>query len=81
MSGDITVAGHDRGPLYGTESIGFYVVCGCGDRFDGLSRNEAVDAHEQHVGALALKPGVAKARRMLADTLERGKPEPAEVQA
>lgn len=25
---DITVDGHDRGPLYGTEALGFHSVCG-----------------------------------------------------
>lgn len=79
MSGDITVPGHDRGPLFGVESIGFHIVCGCGDRFDGLSRNEVVDLHERHVAGLSLRPGVTKARQALAASLERGKPEPAEV--
>lgn len=73
MSGDITVDGHDRGPMFGVESIGFHIVCGCGDRFDGLSRNEVVDAHERHVAGLSLRPGVAKARQALADAVGRGK--------
>lgn len=79
MSGDITVPGHVRGPMIGAESIGFHSVCACGDRFDGISRNEVVDAHEHHVAALSLQPGVAKARRALATSLERGKPEPTEM--
>lgn len=77
---DITVEGHVRGPMIGAESFGFHSICDCGDRFDGNTPGEVRDAHEQHVAAIVLKPGVAKARQALATSIERGKPESVVVQ-
>lgn len=72
MSGDVTVQGHVRGPLIGADSLGWHTTCqGCGHRVEGRTQSEVVDAHEQHVAGVVLRPGVAKARAALADTVAR----------
>lgn len=51
-----------------------YATCTCSVRVEGPT-NEAVTAEfEAHLGALAKTPGLAKARRALADTIRKGKP-------
>lgn len=74
-------APHMLGPFVGSDALGFHSTCSCGHRVEGSSRDELRAGHQKHVGALALRPGVAKARQALAESLERGKPQPAEVQA
>lgn len=69
---------HALGPFVGSDALGWHAVCeGCGHRVEGSSRDELRAGHQKHVGALALRPGVAKARAALAESLERGKPQPA----
>lgn len=70
MSGDIGVEGHGLSPLYGPEGDK-YAHCECGHVVTGLNNNELRDGHEQHLSGLVLKPGVAKARQALAETVAR----------
>lgn len=65
---------HTMGPLIGSDRLGFHSDCSCGHRVEGTTRDELRRAHQKHAGADALRPGVAKARRALADAVERGKP-------
>ena len=78
---DITVDGHERSALYGSGGLGWHTFCACGERCDGLSRGEVIDAHEQHLARLTLtaptdKPGPAKCRAALARATAAGKPTP-----
>lgn len=73
------MSAHTLGPFVGSDSLGWHSVCGCGHEVHGATRDELRAAHQRHVGAVSLPPGVAKARQALADSLARGKPEPAEV--
>lgn len=75
----MTAASHTLSPFYGTDSIGWRATCSCSHEVTGASKDELREAHQRHVGAGAVKPGVEKARQALAASLERGKPEPAEV--
>ena len=66
-----TIDEHDLSPYYGNESLGYWAVCDCGVRLDGLTMAEVLDAYEQHYAALCLSPGVGKARAALAEALTR----------
>lgn len=76
----MAMTAHTLGPLIGSDALGFHSDCeGCGHRVEATSRDELRAAHQRHVGAVALRPGVDKARQALAASLARGKPQPLEV--
>lgn len=69
----MTAPEHTMSAIYGLEGAK-YGRCSCGVRVEGPT-NEAVRfAHEAHVGELAAQPGLARARRALADSVRKGKP-------
>lgn len=70
---------HVMGPFIGTDSLGWRSTCGCGHEVAGASKDELRQAHQRHVGAGAVRPGLEKARAALAQSIERGKPEPVEA--
>lgn len=67
---------HALGPLVGADALGWHSTCACGETIAGATRDQLRVAHQRHAGAHAHHQGLAKARRMLAETLERGKPQP-----
>jgi hypothetical protein len=70
---------HTLGPFIGADALGWHSTCSCSHRVEGASKDELRIAHQKHAGAGAVKPGIAKARQALESSIERGKPEPAEV--
>lgn len=75
------MSAHTMGPFVGSDSLGFHSTCSCGHRAEGATRDELRRAHQRHAGAGAAAPGLARARQALAESLERGKPVPEEVDA
>ncbi len=66
-------APHVLGPFIGFGED-FHADCSCGCRHTGTSHDALRDAHGQHLARLASGPGVERARRMLAESVARGKP-------
>jgi hypothetical protein len=66
------MSAHVMGPLIGSDALGWHADCqGCGTRVEADSRDALRLAHQRHAGRDAHRAGLANARRMLADTVER----------